>query len=82
MTDDPWRLAEWSALPERCLIASCSGDEIDVRGPVFLIDGSMHKACVEHWEAIMRILGEQQTWERRDGVRGNYEPLAAEGTTP
>lgn len=66
---DPWRMTEWQALPETCLIEACAGDEIDQRGPVFLRDGSIHKACTEHWEGIFRVLGEQATWERQDGSR-------------
>lgn len=69
MTSDPWRLAEWNALPDVCLISACEGDEIDERGPVWLRDGSMHKACVEHWEGIFRVLGGQATWTRVDGAR-------------
>ena len=57
--EDWWRLAEWHALPDVCLIAACEGTEIDQRAPVWLADGSMHKACVGHWEAVYRVLGEQ-----------------------
>jgi hypothetical protein len=60
-------MAEWKALPEECLISSCENSEIDQRGPVWLRDGSMHKACVEHWEGIFSVLGEQATWEKTDG---------------
>ena len=60
---DPFRIQEWDALPDVCLIAGCDSDEIDQRGPVWLRDGSMHKACVEHWEGIFRVLGVQATWE-------------------
>lgn len=66
---DPWRMDEWHALPDECLIAGCDGEEIDVRGPIFLRDGSIRKACVEHWEAITLVLGEQATWERTDAAR-------------
>lgn len=61
---DGFRLAEWNALPDVCFIAGCDNDDIDQRGPVWLRDGSMHKACSEHWEPIFRVLGEQATWER------------------
>jgi hypothetical protein len=67
--NDAFRLAEWNALPEVCLFQGCSSDDIDQRGPVFLRDGSIHKACVEHWEPIFRVLGEQASWERVDGMR-------------
>jgi hypothetical protein len=66
--DDGWRLDEWNALPDVCFIATCENTEIDERGPIWLRDGSMHKACVEHWEPIMRVLGEQATWEKDAGV--------------
>ena len=66
---DPWRMAEWNALPDACLIRGCEGGEIDQRGPVALVDGSIHKACTEHWEGVFRVLGEQATWERTDGAR-------------
>jgi len=56
---DPWRMDEWHALADECFIRGCDDDDIDQRGPVFLRDGSMHKACVEHWEGVMRVLGEQ-----------------------
>lgn len=58
-TGDPFRIAEWEALPDVCLIAGCEYDEIDRRGPVWLRDGSMHKACTEHWEGVFRVLGRQ-----------------------
>jgi hypothetical protein len=68
MTDrDSWRMAEWEALPEVCLIAACESGEIDQRGPVWLRDGSIHKACVEHWEGLFSVLGEQATWGQTDG---------------
>lgn len=31
--------------------------------------GCQEEACTEHWEPIMRVLGEQETWERTDGYR-------------
>lgn len=67
--DDAWRMDEWNALPDVCLIAACDNDDLDRRGPVWLRDGSMHKACVEHWEGILRVLGQQASWERTDGAR-------------
>lgn len=70
MTDDPWRITEWHALPDdQCGIAGCDNRETDQRGPVFMRDGTIHKVCTEHWEPIMRILGEQATWERGDAMR-------------
>lgn len=68
MTDDPFRIAEWRALEDVCMFVGCENDQIDQRAPVFLRDGSMHKACTEHWAPIMRICGEQATWER-DAMR-------------
>ena len=65
-SSDPWRLDEWEALEDRCFIAGCDSYEIDFRGPIFLIDKSMHKACVQHWQAIMFVLGEQFTWQSTD----------------
>lgn len=56
---DPWRLAEWNALPDICFIAACDSFETDPRGPIWLRDGSMAKVCTEHWEAIMAVLGTQ-----------------------
>jgi hypothetical protein len=57
---DPWRLDEWHALSNvYCMFFGCEYADIDQRGPVVLRDGSMHKACTEHWEAIHRILGLQ-----------------------
>jgi hypothetical protein len=67
---DQWRIVEWRALPDECLIAACDGADIDHRGPVWLRDGSMRKACTEHWEAIFGVLGAQASWERVDGYRG------------
>lgn len=74
MSDDPWRLEEWRDLPDHCLIASCDSDEIDERGPVFLRDGSIHKACPDHWSGIYRVLGAQASWERIDGSRQKAGP--------
>jgi hypothetical protein len=71
---DAWRIAQWYALPDVCLIAGCRSEDIDQRGPVWLRNGSMHKACVEHWEGVFRVLGEQATWERTDGSRAGYTP--------
>lgn len=62
--DNKWRLAEWQALPDVCGIAGCDTAEADQRGPVYMRDGSIHKVCPEHWELIMRVLGEQGAWER------------------
>jgi len=50
-------MAEWCALPEVCLFDGCPYTDIDHRGPIFLRDGSIHKACVEHWEAVHGIIG-------------------------
>lgn len=66
---DAWRLDEWNALPDVCLIAGCDSAEADQRGPVHLRDGSIQKACPEHWGAIFRVLGEQASWERGDAYR-------------
>lgn len=63
---DTFRRAEWATLPDVCLIYGCSNVGADVRGPVFLRDGSMHKACTPHWEAITMILGKQVVAERDD----------------
>lgn len=66
---DPWRMDEWNALPDdRCGISGCDSGETDQRGPVIMRDGSTHKLCTEHWEPIMRVLGEQTAWER-DAMR-------------
>lgn len=66
---DPWQMAAWKTLPDVCLIGGCNGESgIDERGPVYLRDDSMWKACIEHWEAIMRILGKQASWERTDAA--------------
>lgn len=67
--DDPWRVEEFLALPDVCFVLPCTNDDIDVRGPVWLRDGKIAKACVEHWEGIMGVLGQQATWERDDGAR-------------
>lgn len=67
---DAFRLTEWKSLIERdddCFIAGCDNDDIDYRGPIYLRDGSIHKACREHWEGIIRVLGEQSTWEQDAG---------------
>lgn len=66
---DPWRIREWMALPEVCLIYACDSSEIDQRGPVWLRDGSMHKACTPHWEGVVGVLGrqvEESMWADRD----------------
>lgn len=64
MPPDPWRIDEWLKLPNVCAIAGCDAPSgIDQRGPLWLKDGSMHKLCIDHWEAVFRILGEQVTWE-------------------
>jgi len=65
---DPWHAEEFAALPDVCLISGCDQGEIDERGPVWLRNGTIHKACTEHWEAIFRVLGEQAAWERTDGA--------------
>jgi len=65
--EDEWRLAEWNALPDECLIGPCDNTEIDRRSPVWLRDGSMRKACVEHWEAVHRVLGDQVLREPEGG---------------
>lgn len=57
---DPWRMEEWKSLPDVCFIRGCESPDADQRGPVFLRDGSIHKACPDHWEPIFRVLGEQQ----------------------
>ena len=56
---DQWRLDEWNALPDVCFVHSCEASETDPRGPVWFRDGSMHKACQEHWECVHQVLGEQ-----------------------
>lgn len=50
-----------------CFISGCDSDDIDLRGPVGLRDGSIHKACREHWEAIHGIVGRQREWEEDAG---------------
>lgn len=72
--EDAGRQREWHALPEQCYIAGCDSDEIDHRGPVSLRDGSIHKACVEHWEGVFRVLGEQASWGRTDGALAALPP--------
>jgi hypothetical protein len=69
---DLWRLAEWEALPDECFIAACDASETDLRGPVWLRGGGMAKACTEHWEGIMRVLGEQVGSE--DAYRSAPDP--------
>lgn len=71
MMNDPWRLEEWNAIPEECFIKGCINDDIDQRGPVITKDGTMHKACVEHWTGIFSVLGDQATWEHNDAMRSN-----------
>lgn len=54
--------SEWQAGVESavCFVNGCDYDDIDPRGPVWLRDDTMpYYACVAHWEAIFRILGEQ-----------------------
>lgn len=77
MASDPWRMDEWKALADVCFIAGCDHDDIDQRGPVFLRDGSIHKACAEHWEPIFRVLGEQATWEQTDAMTAYYDSQEA-----
>jgi hypothetical protein len=43
---------------EACLIAGCTATEIH-QEPVLLRDGSIRRACPEHWDAIMLVLGRQ-----------------------
>jgi hypothetical protein len=70
VTGDPWRLAEWRALPDDvCGIGGCDSDQTDPRGPLIMRDGSMHKVCPAHWEPIMRVVGEQESWETTDAAR-------------
>lgn len=66
---DGFRLDEWNALPNVCLFAGCENGDIDERGPIWLRGGSMRKACTEHWEPTMRVLGDQASWERTDAFR-------------
>lgn len=64
-TSPEWRMDEWVELPQRCLIVACENDEIDERGPIWVWSPTgplMRKACVEHWEGIYRVLGEQVSW--------------------
>lgn len=66
---DPFRLEKWAALADDvCMFAGCNASETDQRGPVWLRGGGMAKACTEHWEPIMRVIGEQASWER-DAMR-------------
>lgn len=58
-SSDPFRLGEWHALPDVCFVAACDASETDPRGPVWLRDHGMAKACTEHWEGVFRVLGEQ-----------------------
>lgn len=74
VVDSPWRLAEWRELPDRCGISGCDNQEADQRGPVFMRDGSMHKVCPAHWEPIMRLLGEQASWQQ-DAMSGESGPV-------
>jgi hypothetical protein len=66
---DRWGRDDFAALPHHCFIAACDSTDIDERGPVFLRDGTIRKACTEHWEGVFRVLGEQASWERMDGAR-------------
>ena len=50
-----FNLLAWNALEDVCFIQGCNNDKIDNRGPIFLRDGSMHKACVPHWVAVMHV---------------------------
>lgn len=71
---DPMWLATWARLPDDvCMISGCNATEVDQRGPVWLRGGGMGKACPEHWEPIMRVLGEQATWERTDAYHSAEE---------
>lgn len=65
--DDPWRMKEWNALSNICFIEGCESPDVDQRGPIFLRDGSIHKACQDHWEAVISILREQS--RRTDSAR-------------
>lgn len=61
---DRFRLVEWAALPPGCAVAGC--EELwahDERGPLFLRDGTMHRLCQDHWEAVMGVTGRQGAWE-------------------
>jgi hypothetical protein len=57
----------------QCMFMGCDSDEIDQRGPVVLRDGSKHYACTEHWEPIMRVIGQQRTWEQ-EAMRDSSSP--------
>ncbi len=50
-----FNLLAWKALEDICFIQGCENKNIDNRGPIFLKTGSMHKACVPHWSAIMHV---------------------------
>jgi hypothetical protein len=57
-----------------CFINKCASYEMDDRGPIVLTDGTRYWACVEHWEAIIGIVGRQVTWEHGDAYRSPSEP--------
>lgn len=61
LDDKTWNGLWWNALPDECFIKDCAAlaDQIDQRGPIQLRDGSKHKACRAHWEAIHSVLGKQ-----------------------
>jgi hypothetical protein len=64
-TAPEWRMDEWLLAPNICLFVACENPEIDERGPVWVWSPGgplMRKACVEHWEGIYRVLGEQVSW--------------------
>ena len=63
------RLPERDDEATRCFIRGCDNNEIDPRGPVWLIDGSEWNACTEHGEPIFRVLGEQASWEKTDAAQ-------------
>lgn len=48
---------------EQCFVNGCVADDLDTRGPVVTRDGRRYRACAEHWEAIIGIVGRQQTWQ-------------------
>lgn len=60
---DLWRIEEWNALPDVCAITACVNKGTDPRGPMFLRNGTIHKVCTEHWEAIFGVLGSQAIWD-------------------
>jgi hypothetical protein len=80
---DPFRIEKWNALADdRCMFAGCNATETDPRGPVWLCGDGMGKACTEHWEPIMRVIGEQVSWERTDAHRsGPSQSTPTEPTT-